>query len=308
MSKHAEIADHIVALSRKARFTGPLNADQITLGAHLSWSNAVSLLSEARLLAEQSRFARALSLTVIALEELAKPPLLWSLDPADDSAAWRAFWRAFSSHSPKQRAIGGYGHLLEGIGHGPYDLFMTDAVVNALDRIKQWGLYADCVDGSFQSPHSFSPEISAIVDFLFAIAEERADSFAQFHASVELSGRIYRKKGTSVVHGSLWPPPVGTEVEVSALLLSLASQYSRSHPPNYSAFNDACEQLAETAGGSMLADALTRVARQCYDRTICTALETSRQRAFLMMKLALMGLPEGQRKTLLKQWQQVAGV
>jgi AbiV family abortive infection protein len=60
----------------------------------------------------ESRFARALSLTVLALEELAKPPLLWELDPSADAKEWRTFWREqFSRHSPKQQAIGQYGFL-----------------------------------------------------------------------------------------------------------------------------------------------------------------------------------------------------
>lgn len=308
MSSENSVKDRVQALVSRGGCAGPLTEAEIARGAHLCWSNAVSLLSEARLLAQHSRLARGLALTVLALEELAKPPLLWTLAPSDDSEKWRAFWKEqFSRHSPKQKAIGRYGQLLEATGHGIYDLQVNEAIVDALDRLKQWGFYVDCVDGAFQAPDELAAKLPEILDFLFAIAEERADSFAKFHASVEQSSWTYEHRHVPLIPSVLWPPPLRSETDVRGLLLSLASQYSRSQPPDYYAFGDACEQIAEKVDASMLNAALKVVGRQAYKRTQCTVLQTSATRGFLMMKLAVHALPEEQRRPALEEWKSDGG-
>jgi len=79
--------------------------------------------------------------------------------------------RAFASHSPKQKTIGSYGQVMETIGLGPYDLRMTAEVVEALDRLKQWGFYVDCIGGSFQSPDMFAANEDEILDVVLAVAD-----------------------------------------------------------------------------------------------------------------------------------------
>jgi hypothetical protein len=68
MQDYNRLLTQIDASARNGKQTGPLPEPEIARGAHLCWQNAVSLLSDARLLAKNSRLARALSLTVLALE------------------------------------------------------------------------------------------------------------------------------------------------------------------------------------------------------------------------------------------------
>jgi AbiV family abortive infection protein len=111
------------------------------------------------------------SLSVLALEELAKPPLLWGIGLLGAQKDYKSFWRAFASHSPKQKTIGSYGQVMETIGLGPYDLRMTEEVVEALDCLKQWGFYVDCIGGSFQSPDMFAANEDEILDVVLAVAD-----------------------------------------------------------------------------------------------------------------------------------------
>jgi len=60
---------------------------------------------------------------------------------------------------------------METIGLGPYDLRMTAEVVEALDRLKQWGFYVDCIGGSFQSPDMFAANEDEILDVVLAVAD-----------------------------------------------------------------------------------------------------------------------------------------
>lgn len=305
MSDQSDREQRIAALINRGRCNGALTETEIARGGHLCWSNAVSLLRDVRLLVANSRLARALSLTVLALEELAKPPLLWALTPSDDSKHWATFWKQqFSRHPSKQRVIGAYGNLLKAVGHDIYGFKMSPETVDALDTLKQWGFYVDCVDMSFQSPDQFASDLAEIVDFLFAVAEERADSFGRFHVSVEQSLRAYKHRLAATRLGEFWPPPVHSETELHALLLSLASQYSLSSPPNYVAFVDACEQLTEVAGDAMFEGALSVTGRICCRRAEFHALPTAAARGLFMMKLCLFAVPEKRRRTVIDEWKQ----
>lgn len=284
----------------------PLQADEIARGAHLCWSNAVSLLAEARLLATNSHSARALALTVLALEELAKPPLLWELTPDDGEDKWRDFWtEQFSRHSPKQQVIGQYGQFLETMGSSVFDLSLGSSTIQVLDRLKQWGFYVDCIDGAFQSPEELARQLPALLDSLFAAAEERADSFAQFHSTAGMSTRAYKERlsvaDPPLMPGALWPPVVESEAEVLGVLLSQASRYSLSQPPDYYKFGDAYGQLAEVLDASILEPALVSLVRLGYARSRCHVLAISAGRGFLMMKLALHPLSKDRRSALLAE-------
>ncbi len=60
---------------------------------HLCFRNAAELLQDAELLFRHKRYARAFSLTVLALEELAKPPLLLNgiFIESRDRKTWQAY-------------------------------------------------------------------------------------------------------------------------------------------------------------------------------------------------------------------------
>jgi AbiV family abortive infection protein len=224
MSDQSEREERLVKLASRVRCKTSVPADEIARGAHYCWSNAVSLLSDVRILVSQSRYARALSLTILALEELAKPALLWGIDPKDDPKKWKSFWaEQFSRHPTKQSTIAAYGSRT-GLGQDIYWLKMHPDIVKALDTLKQWGFYVDCVDSKFQSPDQspdlFASEQREVLDLLFAMAEERADSFAQFHSSPESSLSVYEDRLRSFKAtwpGEFWPPAVRSGNELHAV-------------------------------------------------------------------------------------------
>lgn len=293
----------IASLAARARCRQPLGASEISLGCHLCWSNAVSLLADVRHLVAGGRPSRVLSLTVLALEELAKSPLLFELDSNDDAERWKMFWtKEFSRHSPKQEAIGKYGKFLTKIGYGVYGLTLGSDTIAALDALKQWGFYVDCVDDAFQSPEEFATRTVEVVDLLFAVAEERADSFAQFHSSPERSAWIYSHRKELVTPGQFWPPQIRSEVELQGVLLSLASQYSITNPPDYSAFRGACRDLKEITDVSTFHGSMSAVGQTCSYRAQFRGLPTAGARAFSMLKLCIGAFPENQQSAKLKEW------
>jgi len=305
MASQIEREQLIAALANRGTCTQPLAQAEIGRGAHLCWSNAVSLLADVRLLVAGARPARSLSLTVLALEELAKPPMLFGVDPSDEAKRWAKFWKEeFSRHSLKQKVIGKYGDFLTSIGHEIYGFRLSAPTVAALEALKQWGFYVDCIEGAFQSPEDFAANLSEIVDLLFAVAEERPDRFGQFHASPEQSSWAYERRLKATRIGEFWPPPIRSEIELRAYLLSVASQYSLSNPPNYAAFTDACEQLSANAGAAMFDRALSAIGRVCSRRAQFAALPTAAARALLMMKLCLIVVPEAERSVTIQRWKE----
>lgn len=186
MPSQKEREELLAEIAKRGRCKNAIPREEIARGAHLCWYNAVALLGDARLLAADGRAARVLSMTILALEELAKPALLWEMRPSDDLKTWSSFWKEkFSRHSPKQEAIGTYGQLLSSVGQGTHLFTLQQETVRALDAIKQWCFYV--VDGAFQEPAHIHDKIGKVLDFLFAVADERADSFAQLHSSSEQS-------------------------------------------------------------------------------------------------------------------------
>jgi hypothetical protein len=114
----------------------------------------------------------------------------------------------------------------------------------------------------------------------------------------------YEHRLAATRFGEFWPPPVRSETELHALLLSLASQYSLSNPPNYAAFVDACKQLVEVSDEAMFDGALSVTGRICCRRAQFHALPTAAARGLFMMKLCLFAVPEERRQTIIEEWKQ----
>lgn len=281
MDSDDELERRVRALVDRPACRSPLTAAEVARGAHLCWKNAVALLADARVLVTGGRHMRALSLTVLALEELAKPPLLWQLDTAASETDWRRFWKeTFTRHSSKQQSIGTYGELLTQIDSGIYESFLPTSVVDALDRLKQWGFYVDCVNDRFQAPDELALTVLPILDTVFAFAEERADSFAKLHASVTLSEWCYRRRSEAAVPGMLPPLPVTEADEASAVVLSHASLSSRSTPPDYLTFYEACRRSVGHLPAETRHHALEVTRTLCSLRLPFKALPTAAARAF----------------------------
>jgi len=69
----------------------------------MCYKNALDLLDDASLLFENGRYARAVSLAVLAMEEYGKSMIIAtkaSLDLTDDQE-WKVFWKRFRDHDAK---------------------------------------------------------------------------------------------------------------------------------------------------------------------------------------------------------------
>lgn len=179
-----------------SRFKGkPLDKKQIATAMHLCYVNARALLDEAKLLKENGRNARAISLTILALEEFGKIPLIYDMIvyEARDTNAWREFWRAFRSHRTKQIVFSTYGNRLVRVFGNEYEIEFPLGIEPLIDKYKQIGFYVSFFEDQFILPEHFAKDNSEWLDWLLAVADERISSFEPLHSSLEGSERFLNK-------------------------------------------------------------------------------------------------------------------
>jgi AbiV family abortive infection protein len=299
MNAHEKVDAEIAQVPHRQRGPEHLSPNQIALGMHLCYRNAVALLEDARILAVNRRCARALSLTVIAIEELGKILMLCDLLRPSPPSNLREFWKDFTTHHHKQRELASYGQYLESIEASPYRESVSKAMLDAMDRIKQWGFYVDYRATAFQSPQEFEDQTRATLDCWFAVAEERADSFAQFHSTLEQSDSFARDahshaSGRRECSLGLGVPsaPATAEAALAGILLSWASRFSAKGPiPDYLSFNSSAEDLVRRYSAPLVGQAVLVLARLLMNRTSgetkVKILRSSARRASEMIKLVL---------------------
>lgn len=273
----------LAARGQRTRFSGTLSDEQIAFAAHQCYMNARRLLDDARLLAGASP-ARSLSLTVLALEEFAKIPLLFQRRPDEPPERWAKFWKdEFSKHTIKQEESGVYGRLLGSLGKDTYAWQLSSDVVRTLDQLKQQGFYVGMNGERAESPEEFGAEAVDVVDFLFAVAEERVDSFAQFHHSPERSYWFLSEVRKAARGG--WPPPAFSAADYEAVVLSLASRFSLGQPPDYIEFSSACEILGRSVPIATQRSGFDALMGTLRERVEVGDLPRAAARAYQMLKL-----------------------
>jgi AbiV family abortive infection protein len=288
----------------------PLSLDETAEGLTACYLNGASLLDDARLLAAHGRQPRALSLTILALEELAKVPDLGEifLDPRTRSevAEWTEFWKRFAQHKPKQKRIAAYGNILrkstniEEIAFenpSPFANYLSDEVYGHLDNVKQRNFYADFLGKRFERPE-ISNDLLLALDTLFAFAEERADSFGPWHITAQRSMDflVARLKVFSFDAAEL-PEQLNhissfngwasshTAGEAGADLLRLLCYYSSAMIPDYDGFHSECEIFLSPKLPSERMELLHSSVSTIQQRREIKLLPKSQNRAFLMFKL-----------------------
>ena len=170
----------------------PLDKKQIAMGMHLCYKNAEALAGEARLLKENDHRARALSLIILALEELGEIPLIYDmiLCRVDDAEAWNKAWRKFQLHKIKLGVLAIYGRrLLRVLGKG-YEAELPLGVEPLADKFKQLGFYVSFFKDQFVFPEDFAKDNPEWLDWFQAILDERVASFEPLHGSLENSERF----------------------------------------------------------------------------------------------------------------------
>jgi AbiV family abortive infection protein len=178
--------------------TGQLSVDEIGVGMHKCFTNASELIQDAELLLE-SRPGRALSLAVLAIEEVAKTILLAkaAARAARASLSWNDLQEDLDlrSHKHKQEVFAAYGEaLLNKISENGtwYDQKLPGDLCPLLDFMKQLGFYVDVANGQFISPSEFGSDNKAWAEWLISVVKERLISFSKIHATKEGSIKAAR--------------------------------------------------------------------------------------------------------------------
>src|SRR5712691_10537020 len=112
MHRYEEVEAAATMLCEVPPHQDPLFRRQIAEGMHTCFCNSVSLLEDARLLAKHDRLGRALSLSILAMEELAKVSLVCdAAGLGGDVACWKRFWQQLGRHTVKQEKLAEYGSI-----------------------------------------------------------------------------------------------------------------------------------------------------------------------------------------------------
>jgi len=180
---------------RKLR-NGTLSLDEIGRGMHKSFMNACELIEDAETLLEK-RPGRAISLAVLAIEEIAKIVILASAAAraAGGPVKGKIIQREMNLHSHRNKLtlFTIYGSLVldltvSGGEKQPfYKKKLPAGLVPLLNLLKQWGFYVDIARDQFMSPDEFGQDNREWADCLIDVAKERLESFEPLHGSVEKS-------------------------------------------------------------------------------------------------------------------------
>jgi AbiV family abortive infection protein len=138
----------------------------VQTGIELSLKNTQRLLDDAKLLFENKRYASAVSLGVLSLEELGKAILLLNelVQKKDASATvWKKIFRDADAHIKKLKAPHKYNKLLGFESEYYSGEQKINTIINSLSKDfnlrKQRGFYVDWIEGKWWSPTMLPPSI-----------------------------------------------------------------------------------------------------------------------------------------------------
>ena len=83
------------------QYSGRLTTIQAAAGIQAAIKNAQSLLADAELLLKNERWERATAISVLAIEEVGKAPILREILLARDGEELKTAWRSYRSHTKK---------------------------------------------------------------------------------------------------------------------------------------------------------------------------------------------------------------
>jgi hypothetical protein len=210
------------------------------------------------------------------------------------------FLETLEPHKPKQVRIAAYGNFLreatrleETLFYNPtpYGSYLSESTYCHLDTVKQRNFYVDFVDSRFRRPEA-SEETSAVLDFLFSFAEERADSFGSWHVTAQrsldflsVSVAVPSAAGKLLDIGFNDWASTDEPIEVAADLIRLLCYHGSAQIPNYHDFHSACESFLSKKSAPERVTLLQRAVSSLKHRMKIEALRRSGIRAFLMFKL-----------------------
>jgi AbiV family abortive infection protein len=130
------------------RYSGFLSLEQLAAGIQVCLRNIRELKADADLLFESGRWARSMSMLIIAMEEIGKISILCAMAriPSNNQSLWTDAWASFRSHEDKStwsfvssfsQDLSAHPELLIKAG------IAQRAFAPLCERLRQFGLYTD---------------------------------------------------------------------------------------------------------------------------------------------------------------------
>lgn len=136
---------------RLRQYAGPLNPEDAATGIQVARLNALSLLEAADKLFASKKHALTIVLSILAIEEATKVPIIFSILLSDNSREIKNLWKQYRTHTAKGSI---YPHLISQVVYTHYprgkDKKLQELVADTtpkpeiMEFVKQLMLYSDC--------------------------------------------------------------------------------------------------------------------------------------------------------------------
>jgi AbiV family abortive infection protein len=152
-------------LGDRKPYRDKLSPKQVADGMSAASRNAKRLLEDAEILLKAKRYPTAVSIAILAIEEVGKCPILRSLATAKNGEMLKEGWKAYRSHRTKNVMWLFPLYVLSGVRtlDGFRPLFDENSKhKERLDDLKQGGFYTDCLGkGSWANPEDLIDDVIA---------------------------------------------------------------------------------------------------------------------------------------------------
>lgn len=142
------VGQAIMAAQKLQQYRGRISVTEATRGISCARKNAQRLVADAELLLANERYASALALSVLSIEEAGKVSILRALVLARSEEEAKGDWKEYRSHTSKNRLWPIVEFVLKGARK--LDDFRALIAEDAdhpalLDQLKQLAFYTDCL-------------------------------------------------------------------------------------------------------------------------------------------------------------------
>lgn len=196
-TQRCSAANHSMA-DRLDQYSGPLTLAQVAAGINAARKNAARLVYDAKILADAERYASALALSILSIEESGKVSILRELSYAQDPKALKSAWRRYRSHRSKNAHWLATDLIRKGARQmSDFAPLFDDRSdhTEILDQLKQIALYTDCLGKS----HWAIPEDVVDKDLTLSLiqtaavfAKGKETSVEEVELWVEIMGPVLR--------------------------------------------------------------------------------------------------------------------
>jgi AbiV family abortive infection protein len=173
---------------RLKQYRGPLTSSQIAEGINAARKNSARLAKDARLLFDNERYASAVAMSILAIEEAGKDHVLRGLAMARDGVELKKAWGDYRSHTKKNILWTLMGNASKGARNADDFLPMFDPDAPhpfILDQLKQINFYTDCLnDGKWSVPEKVATKEGA--ENLLKIAEAHSKTRETTNEEIDL--------------------------------------------------------------------------------------------------------------------------